>query len=58
MDVAAMSVVMNQAQVKQQASISVMDKALNNAETQSNNLIKMMESSMQPHLGSNVDIKG
>ncbi|SER81406.1 Putative motility protein [Gracilibacillus ureilyticus] len=57
MDIAAMSVIMNQAQVKQQASIAVMDKALNQAETQSSDMIKMLESSMEPHLGSSIDIK-
>ncbi len=58
MDVAAMSVIMTQAQVKQQASVSLMDKALDQAETQSSDMIKMMETSMQPHLGGNVDVKG
>ncbi|WP_077065054.1 YjfB family protein [Gracilibacillus massiliensis] len=58
MDVAAMSVIMNQAQVKQQASVSLMDKALDQAETQSSDMIKMMETSMQPHLGGNIDLKG
>ncbi|SHM96534.1 YjfB family protein [Gracilibacillus kekensis] len=58
MDVAAMSVVMNQAQVKQQTSVSLMDKALDQAEAQSSNMIKMLESSVQPHLGSNIDVKG
>ncbi|GAE95175.1 hypothetical protein JCM21714_4389 [Gracilibacillus boraciitolerans JCM 21714] len=57
MDIAAMSVIMNQAQVKQQASVSLMDKALNHAESQSSDMIKMMEISMQSHLGSNIDIK-
>ncbi|UOQ85190.1 YjfB family protein [Gracilibacillus salinarum] len=58
MDVAAMSIAMNQANVKQQASISLMGKAMDQAETQSNSMIKMLESSMQPHLGKNIDIKG
>ncbi len=58
MDIAAMSVIMNQAQVKQQASVSLMDKALDQAETQSSDMIKMLETSMQPHLGGNVDLKG
>ncbi|MFD2655540.1 MULTISPECIES: YjfB family protein [Gracilibacillus] len=58
MDIAAMSIAMNQSQVKQQASVSLMDKALDQAESQSSDMIKMLESSMQPHLGSNIDIKG
>ncbi len=52
-----MSVIMNQAQVKQQASVAVLDKALSQAETQSSDMIKMLESSMQPHLGSSIDVK-
>ncbi|MGN8648392.1 YjfB family protein [Gracilibacillus sp. HCP3S3_G5_1] len=58
MDIAALSIVMNQAQVKQQASVSLLDKALGQAEVQSSDMIKMLEQSMQPHLGSNIDIKG
>ncbi|WP_208587574.1 YjfB family protein [Gracilibacillus suaedae] len=58
MDIAAMSIAMNQSQVKQQASVSLMDKALDQAESQSSDMVKMLESSMQPHLGSNIDIKG
>ncbi|UOQ48283.1 YjfB family protein [Gracilibacillus caseinilyticus] len=58
MDIAAMSIAMNQANVKQQASISLMGKAMDQAETQSNSMIKMLESSMHPHLGKNIDIKG
>ncbi|WP_163539829.1 YjfB family protein [Gracilibacillus sp. YIM 98692] len=58
MDVAAMSVIMSQSQVKQQASVSLMDKALNQAEQQSSDMVKMLEASAQPHKGGNIDIKG
>ncbi|ENH98416.1 hypothetical protein J416_00474 [Gracilibacillus halophilus YIM-C55.5] len=58
MDVAAQSVVMNQAQLKQQASVSIMDKAMNQSESQGKSMIQMMESSMQPHLGGSIDTKG
>ncbi|MFC4404941.1 YjfB family protein [Gracilibacillus xinjiangensis] len=57
MDIAAMSVIMSQAQVKQQASISLLDKAMNTSEQQSNQMIKMLEQAIQPHLGSTVDVK-
>ncbi|KAB8132335.1 putative motility protein [Gracilibacillus oryzae] len=57
MDIAAMSVIMNQTQVKQQASVEIMDKALDQAEAQSSDMIKMLERSVQPHIGSSIDIK-
>ncbi|RCW74705.1 YjfB family protein [Saliterribacillus persicus] len=58
MDVAAMSIIMNQAQVKQQANVKLMDNALDQARTQSADMIKMMEQSMEPHLGTSIDLKG
>ncbi|PWU69287.1 MULTISPECIES: YjfB family protein [Gracilibacillus] len=58
MDIAAMSIAMNQAQVKQEASIAVLKKAINEQQVDSNEMIKMLEQSMQPHLGSSIDIKG
>lgn len=42
MDIAALSMVMAQSQVQQQASISVMKKAMDNTETQMNGLLEMM----------------
>jgi hypothetical protein len=48
---------MNQTQIQQQASISVMKMAMNTAEQNSVDLTKMLEQSLQPHLGSQIDIK-
>lgn len=42
LDIAAMSMSMAQAQVMQQASVSVMKKAMDNTETQMNGIIEMM----------------
>lgn len=53
-----MSIIMNQAQVKQQANVKLMDNALDQARTQSADMIKMMEQSMEPHLGTSIDLKG
>ena len=63
MDIAALSVLMSQGQVQQQAGVSVM-MAMNVAETQGNMMTallgetaKSLELSVQPHLGGSVDIK-
>lgn len=62
MDIAALSVVMKQAQVKQQASLEVVKKAMNTAETNGNYLIEMLEQSTppsapHPHLGTKIDLR-
>jgi hypothetical protein len=57
MDIAALSVVINQSQVQQQASLSVMKMAMNTAEQNSVELTKMLEQSIQPYLGSSIDLK-
>ncbi|ANX13690.1 putative motility protein [Fictibacillus arsenicus] len=57
MDIAALSIAMNQSQVQQQASISVMKMAINTAEQNGAELTKMLEQSVQPHLGSSIDLK-
>ena len=64
MDIAAISVLMNQGQVQQQAGVSVMKLAMNAASTQGdmmNSLLgettKSMELSVQPYLGASVDVR-
>jgi hypothetical protein len=64
MDIAALSVAMNQGRIQQQAGMSVMKLAMNAASTQSdmlNSLLgetaKSMELSVQPYLGASVDIR-
>ncbi|AKL93784.1 motility protein [Clostridium aceticum] len=63
MDIAALSMSLNQMKVAQQASISVMKMAMNAGQTQMNDMVqmvqentKMMEQSVNPHLGKNLDI--
>lgn len=63
MDIAALSIAMNQSQVKQQASLSVMKSAMNAAETNAAGLIEMMnkatgQEAPHPYLGGRVDMKG
>jgi len=57
MDIAAASIIMKQQQLKQQVGISVMKKAMSSAETSTEALLKMMEQSVQPNLGQNIDIR-
>jgi len=63
-DIAALSIGLSQMKVAQQASISVMKMAMNTGQTQMNDLLKIMqvnskvmEQSVNPHVGSNLDIK-
>lgn len=57
MDVAAMSVVMKQGQLMQQVGVAVMKKAMESAEISTEALLQVMEQSVQPNLGQNIDIK-
>ncbi|MEW9124846.1 MAG: YjfB family protein [Thermotaleaceae bacterium] len=63
MDIAALSMSLSQMKVAQQASISVMKLAMDAGQTQMNDMVpmvqentKMMEQSVNPHLGKNLDI--
>ena len=63
-DIALMSMALSQGQIQQQASISVMKKALNQAEGNGDFINKMMgpvnvqalQHAAQPHLGGNIDL--
>jgi hypothetical protein len=57
MDIAALSVMINQSQIQQQACLSVMKMAMNTAEQNSVDLTKMLEQTVQPHLGNSIDLK-
>lgn len=61
LDIAAMSTVLSQANVKMEASIAVMDQIKNLAQTQGDQLIEMMQQSttpsvQHPTLGQRIDI--
>ena len=57
MDIAAMSTVMSQMKVQQEASMSVMKMAMDTAKQNTSDMVKTMEMSVSPHLGGNIDIK-
>ena len=63
MDIAALSIISNQAQLRQQASLSVLDMVMDNSTGQTQALLEMaaetthnMELSVNPHLGSKLDV--
>ena len=63
MDIAGLSIAMNTAQVKQQASISILKKAMGNAKGQGNAILEMMQTPVgqavkHPSLGNRIDLKG
>ncbi|MEH7440678.1 YjfB family protein [Neobacillus drentensis] len=65
MDIALMSMALNQGKVQQQASLSVIKMAIGNAEQQGEAIQKLMSTNnvaaiqhtAQPHLGGNIDLK-
>jgi len=64
MDIPALSISLNQMKGQLQASTSIMKMAMTTAKDQSIDLLKMletntklMEQSVNPHIGVNVDIK-
>ncbi len=64
MDIALMSTILSQGRVQQQANISVMKMAMNSAKGSgqmikelADNNTKMMEMSVNPHIGKSIDIK-
>ncbi|GFN35840.1 YjfB family protein [Tepidimicrobium xylanilyticum] len=64
MDIPALSISLNQMKVQLQASTSVMKMAMTATSEQSIDLLqmleantKMMEQSVNPHIGRNIDIK-
>jgi len=56
MDIPGLSVAVSQANLINQYSIAVMAKTLDTVEESGELMIKMMEQSVNPHLGQNIDI--
>ncbi|WP_442599811.1 YjfB family protein [Neobacillus sp. D3-1R] len=57
MDIAALSIGMNQASLSQSVGIALTKKVMETSEQNSVQLLKMMEAP-HPHLGQSIDIKG
>ncbi|MFV0465701.1 MAG: YjfB family protein [Lachnospiraceae bacterium] len=56
MDVTALTSQLIPAQVMQQAGIQVLDNTLETVKTLNEGMVKMMENSVNPSIGSNIDI--
>lgn len=63
MDIAVLSTTLSQANIKQQANLSLMKKAMNNKKVEMDGMLQMMnksvsrEKAMATHLGNRIDIK-
>ena len=56
MDIAALSMDLSMISVQSQASMAVLDNSIENMEVMGEGMIKILESSVTPHLGQNIDI--
>lgn len=56
MDIPTLSVAMSQANTANQYNIAMLAKTLDTVEESGAMMIKMMEQSVNPHLGQNIDI--
>ena len=57
MDITALSMSLSQMKVANQASISVLKLTMDTAQEQMEDMTKIMEQSVNPHIGSNLDLK-
>ncbi|MEF2967284.1 YjfB family protein [Paenibacillus sp. M1] len=57
MDIPALSIGLSQSRIQQAVSISVLKMSTEMAAVDGQALTKMMEQSVQPNLGGNIDIK-
>ncbi|MBI6872700.1 YjfB family protein [Clostridium aciditolerans] len=57
MDIAGASMVMSQSKVMDQASIAVMKIAMNTGKENAQAMTDMLEKSVSPNLGQNLDIR-
>ncbi|MEC0090115.1 YjfB family protein [Paenibacillus macquariensis] len=57
MDIAALSIGLAQSNLKQAVGISVLNMSKDQASGDAQALVKMLEQSVQPNLGGNIDIK-
>ncbi|MDY8025673.1 YjfB family protein [Paenibacillus polymyxa] len=57
MDITALSTGMSQASLAQAVSVKVLSMAKDQASEQGQALVQMMEKSVQPHLGGQLDIR-
>lgn len=56
MDIAALSTAMSMADVQTQFGMAMLDKSLENMETMGEGIQKILETSVNPHIGGNIDV--
>ncbi|MFG6327671.1 MAG: YjfB family protein [Lachnospiraceae bacterium] len=56
MDIAALSVDMHMIDLQSKVSTALLSKSLDTLETTGESMIKMMEASVMPNLGQNIDV--
>ena len=57
MDIPALSIAMSMDKVNTEWVVAMMEKSLDMADTVSEDLTKMMESSVTPNLGQSIDVR-
>ena len=55
MDIAALSTAMNMAELQNDVGVAVLDKSMETVEELGEGMVKMMEASVMPGLGQNID---
>ena len=56
MDIAAISMAMSQQNLMTNVNVALLSQSLDTVETMGTDMVKMMEQSVQPNLGQNIDI--
>ena len=56
MDIAALSTTLSMTEVQSQVGVAILDNSLENMEVMGDGMRKILESSVTPHLGQNVDV--
>ncbi len=56
MDIASLSTTLSMSKVNNDVGVAVLGKQLDMVEVMGDSMIKMMEQSVTPHLGTNIDI--
>lgn len=56
MDIAALSTALSTTKVSNDVSVAMLKKSLDTLDTTGENMVKMMELSVNPNLGQNIDL--
>ncbi len=56
MDIAALSTALSMTEVQSQVGVAILDNSLENMEVMGDGMRKILESSVTPHLGQNIDV--